>query len=168
MLEIKKSVKTPKASIKADTKAQRQAALNGMIKGVQTGAAQVESYLPGLLDQALEANIWSWPRSTLRKNGSTAGGTRNIVDTGALKASKSVRTKYLQTKTVFQISYKAPHAALVHYGGYILPYGDVSRSPVYVPGRPWIEAVLTGEQAGVPFLEVDVIMKESIEREWSS
>lgn len=168
MFQFKDDFKTPKASIKTDSKKARQAALSSMIRGVQSGASRVEAYLPGLLDQAIESNVWSWPRDTLRKNGSRAGGTRNIIDTGALKASKSVKTTFLQTKTVFTVSYKAPYATLTHYGGYILPYGDVSRSPVYVPGRPWVEAVLTGNNSGVAYLETDTIMEEAIQREWSS
>ena len=167
-MQFKSEFKTPKAKIKTNEKAARQIALASMVKGVQAGASQVESYLPSLLDQALESNVWSWPRSTLRKNGQTAGGTRDIVDSGRLKSSKKITTKFLQTKTTFNITYTAPYAALVHYGGYITPYGDVTRAPVYVPGRPWVQGVLEGNVNGINYIQIDEIMDESIESEWNA
>lgn len=167
-MDFKSAFKTPKAKITTNDKKARQIALASMVKGVQVGASRIESYLPALLDEALESNVWSWPRSTQRKNGQMAGGTRDIVDSGNLKSSKKITTKYMTTKTVFNIQYSAPYATLVHYGGYITPYGDVSRSPVYVPGRPWVEGVLQGNVNGINYLKIDEIMDQSIETEWNS
>ncbi len=166
MMEIKKEFATPKVTLKTDTKKQRLTALKALTRGIQAGGSQIESYLPGLLDQALQASVWSWPRTTLRKNGSLAGQTRNIVDTGALKGSGKVVTKYLKTKSIFSVVYKAPYASLVHYGGYVTPYGDPSRQKVYIPGRPWVQAVIEGNTAGINFIDTSGIMEQSISHSW--
>ncbi len=81
------------------------------------------------LDMALMAPVWSW-----------SGGARDIFDTGALAASGSVTWN---GKSLV-INYLAPYADIVHNGGYIFPYGNKSARPVYLPGRPWISAVLDG------------------------
>lgn len=166
MLEVKKDFATPKVTLKTDTKKERLAALKSLTRGIQAGGSQIESYLPGLLDQALEASVWSWPRTTLRKNGTTAGTSRNIVDTGALKGSVKVVTKYLKTKSIFSVVYKSPYASLIHYGGYIVPYGDPSRQKVYIPGRPWVTAVIEGNTAGINFIDTSDIMEASISQAW--
>mgnify|MGYP006883082862 CR=1 FL=1 len=160
---FKPEFKTPKVGIETNTKKERLAALATVTKGVQTGGQQIEQALPPLLDDALDANIWSWPRNSAW-NGK--GTTRSITDTGRLKASKNVQTRFLQTKTVFTIQYKAPYAALVHEGGYVLPYGDVRKQPLYFPGRPWISAVLSGDKPGVQYLDVVSYMKASIADAW--
>ena len=43
------------------------------------------------------------------------------------------------------VSYSEPYAALIHYGGYILPYGNPNADKVYIPPRPWVESTLKGE-----------------------
>ena len=160
---FKPEFKTPKVKIETNTKKERLAALATLTKGVQAGGQQIEQALPPLLDDALDANIWSWPRDSAW-NGK--GTTRSITDTGRLKESKKVQAKFLQTKTVFTIQYKAPYAALVHEGGYVLPYGDVRRRPLYLPGRPWISAVLNGNKPGVQYLNVASYMEASIADAW--
>ena len=40
--------------------------------------------------EAIEDEIWDWPRDTKRKNGDVVGSPRNIVDTGKLKDSYSM------------------------------------------------------------------------------
>ena len=81
------------------------------------------------LDMALMAPVWAWN-----------DGVRSIYDTGVLMASGSVTWN---GKSLV-INYTAPYADLVHNGGYIQPYGNKSARPVYLPGRPWISAVLDG------------------------
>ena len=81
------------------------------------------------LDQAMTASTWNWPT-----------GARDIIDTGALKASRSIK----KAGNGFTISYNQPYAAIVHYGGYIQPYGNPNAPKFYFPPRPWIESVLNG------------------------
>ena len=76
------------------------------------------------LDNMMEAG-WGW-----------IDGTRDIVDTGALKSSKKVSA----SSSGFEVSYSAPYVNIVHYGGYIQPYGNVNIEKVYLPARPWIAA----------------------------
>ena len=40
--------------------------------------------------EAIEAEIWDWPRATIRSTGEVADSPRNIVDTGALKDSQTL------------------------------------------------------------------------------
>ena len=83
------------------------------------------------LDDAMRSNSWS-------------GG--DIVDTGELMASGRISL----TDRGLNISYDKPYAALVHYGGYIHPYGRTDER-VYLPARPWVEAVLNGLPGGQNF-----------------
>ena len=83
------------------------------------------------LAQALESPVWSW----------TDGGTRDIVDTGALKESAVVDVNDFG----FIVSYTEPYAAIVHYGG-------VTRNGFVYPARPWVQATLVG---GGPIEPID-------------
>lgn len=40
--------------------------------------------------EAIEADIWEWPRTTIRSTGEVAGLRRNAVDTGALRDSQDI------------------------------------------------------------------------------
>ena len=70
-----------------------------------------------------------------------ADGRDDIIDTGALLASQSVTV----IGSTIIVTYDEPYAALIHYGGYIVPYGNESASRVYLPPRPWAETVLKGD-----------------------
>ena len=87
------------------------------------------SELGAALDAAMNNASWSWP-----------SGARDIVDTGALRSSRSIK----KAGNGFTIVYNQPYAAIVHYGGYIQPYGNPDAAKFYFPGRPWIESVLNG------------------------
>ena len=165
-LSIKESISTPKVEVKTNSKAARTQALTALIKGVQASANRIQSYLPVVLNKAVEANAWDWPRTTLRKNGSFAGMKRNIVDTGKLKGSLKVSVKFLKTKTTFTITYSAPYAVLVHEGGYILPYGNQARQPVFVPARPWVRAVLEGGYNGVESIDLETEFLTGLPGSW--
>jgi hypothetical protein len=71
------------------------------------------------------------------------------VDTGELMASGRVTL----SENGITISYDAPYAALIHYGGYIHPYGNVNLR-VFLPPRPWIESVMFG---GGPVPQFDFV-----------
>lgn len=56
------------------------------------------------------------------------------VDTGELLRSKSV----VITRDGIEVTYDAPYAALVRFGGFIQPYGNPNARPVDIPGRDWV------------------------------
>lgn len=104
--------------------------INGKIeKAIKQGTSNLKLELETKLDQAVEFDGWGWTK-----------GTRDIVDTGNLKNSASIAL----TADGIDISYDAPYAGIIHYGGYIQPYGDNSRERVFIPGRPWIESLING------------------------
>jgi len=106
---------------------------------VQKKLDKVAMQLKGALDAALEAPVWAWN-----------SGTRDIVDTGALKGTGVVVVRPLE----LQVYYTAPYAMLVHNGGYIQPYGNPRARPIYLPPRPWIKSVLYG---GGPVPRFDIM-----------
>lgn len=72
---------------------------------------------------------WSWPRRTLRKNGTTAERVRNIIDTGRLVDSQSMTS----TKTMAVYKWDAPYARPV-LTGFRTTRGREYR------GRNWVDA----------------------------
>jgi len=80
------------------------------------------------LGEAMENKAWQWEY-----------GDGDIVDTGALRDSLRITV----TANNFRIYYGEEYAGIVHYGGYIFPYGN-PRVIIYMPPRPWIDSVLNG------------------------
>ena len=119
-------------------------------KAVNAASVKIADDLKTELDNALRSPVWSTP-----------SGRADIIDTGALLASGTVTA----TGNGVTIAYDAPYAALVHFGGYINPYGNAS-SRVYLPPRPWIESVLRG---GGPVTRFDFesYYREAIAKEFS-
>lgn len=78
------------------------------------------------LNLAMSSNLWN--------NG-------DLIDTGNLRDSVSINI----TSTGVQISYDAPYANLIHYGGYIVPYGNTNIDKVYIPASPWAQSVIFGD-----------------------
>lgn len=134
----------PKIDMKDNTVKMRRAMNSAIVEGTIKASAYVQRDLKMALDKSVSSNIWAWPGSTIRGNGSVAGTSRNIIDSGRLKDSLVISEKHLKTKTTLQIKYNTPYAALVHYGGAILPYGNRNANTVVVPGRPWITNTLQG------------------------
>ena len=88
--------------------------------------------ITGPLTEALNAAMaapWGWSQ-----------GARDIIDTGELRNSLQITIS--NGRVV--INYDTPYAGLVHYGGYITPYGNASIEKVYLPGRPWVKSTLEG------------------------
>lgn len=106
-------------------------------RGIELGTQRAVSALRDALDAAISSNVWSWP-----------GGSRDIVETGELRDSLNVSI----SSNGLSVEYGAPYAALMHYGGYIQPYGNLKIDKVYIPGRPWADSVLLG---GGPVSEFD-------------
>lgn len=103
--------------------------LEARLESAITRASQrIASDLKQALEEALRSSVWS-----------TRGGAADIYETGELLASGSV----IANENGLTIAYDAPYAALVHFGGYIYPYGNL-RARVYLPPRPWVQSVLSG------------------------
>lgn len=107
--------------------------------------------LKAALDDALTSNVWQTPK-----------GTTDIYDTGELLQSGTVTI----SDEGIRIAYDAPYAALVHYGGYVTPYGNTSTAKVYLPPRPWVNAVLNGG-GPVPQFDFSKYYLREIQREFS-
>lgn len=112
---------------------------------VDRALAKSEGELAKALNAAMSSSAWQWQ----------SGGSRDIIDTGALKNSLSITF----SGGSFEISYTEPYAALVHWGGYIYPYGNQAAQKVYLPGRPWIEATIMGG-GPVPQIEWDTLISK--------
>lgn len=133
--------------------------------GVQKGNEIIKTQLAQALDNAMDSSVWKWNPgvTTDRKNGESVESPRNIVDTGALKSSFRVNTK----GNSVDFAYREPYSRLVHWGGYIQPYGNPNAKKVYVPGRPWITSVLNGENGFEAFPFKDIWSK-TIKAEFTS
>ena len=156
----------PKIDMKDNTPKMKRAMNAALVEGTIKAAAYVQRDLRIALDNAMNSSTWGWTRDTLRKNGSIAGSTRDIVDTGKLRNSLSIKEKNLKTKTTISIQYKTPYAALVHYGGVVVPYGNVRAGTVIVPARPWIEATLKGTH-GIQKFNMSKPMNTGFNEVWS-
>lgn len=91
--------------------------------------ALVARELKVALDEAMESAVWQWDY-----------GDGDIVDTGALR--DSARVVPVSDGDIY-IFYNEKYAGIVHYGGYIHPYGNPDIQ-IYMPARPWIQSVLEG------------------------
>ena len=82
----------------------------------------------------IEDDKWTWPRETVRKNGTVVGSPRDIVDTGELKNSQFIE----DVSDVYKVvGYTAEHAPLVHEG-YEIERNDGAVTDV--PARRFIDA----------------------------
>jgi hypothetical protein len=116
-------------------------------RGIKLGNERVVPALREALDGAMSSSIWAW----------NSGGTRDIVDTGKLRDSLMIQS----STSGFNVSYGAPYAALVHYGGYIQPYGNANIDKVYIPARPWANSVLLGD-GPVPIFDWQAVYRDAI------
>lgn len=100
-----------------------------------------------LLQDAIKANVYTWPTRTLqggdivtrRRNGEVVTSPRNIVDTGALLASQS--TPQVSADTL-RIIWTAPYSGDVLRGNYIV--GRRNGSYIATP-RDWISPVVAAQ-----------------------
>jgi hypothetical protein len=132
--------------------------------GIAKANKVIETELTKALNEAMEAPVWKWTPgvTTDRKNGSSVESPRDIVDTGALRDSFRINTK----KGTVDFAYREPYSRMVHYGGYIKPFGKPDVPKVYLPPRPWITSVLYGENGFEAFPFKD-IWRKAIQAEFS-
>ena len=126
-----------------------QKIINGFSKAISKASIRITTDLKKELDQAIKSPIWN-----------SNNGTTDIYDTGQLMDSGTVTA----SERGITISYDAPYAALIHYGGYIHPYGKETER-IYLPPKPWVDAVLNG-YGGIRAFDFAKYYKEEIEREF--
>jgi len=112
------------------------------IKEMTKGASNLQNELYGVVLSNIETPMWPWRNP---QNNRIAGSLlnedsspRDIVDTGRLQNSNVVQVKFLQSGFKLEIRNKQPYSGIVHWGGYIRPYGNYAAEKVWVQGRPWI------------------------------
>jgi len=90
----------------------------------------ISQELPDALNAAMRSDVW----------GRSRDGDSDIIDTGELSRSLNIS----MTNNGLTISYDSPYAGIIHYGGYIVPYGNDSLEKVYISPKPWLESVAFG------------------------
>ena len=125
-------VQMPKVEVKDNSPAMKKRVSKALSKGTLKASSYVEKNLKIALDKAM-TSMWTW-----------TSGSRDIIDTGKLKNSLKLTAVFNQTKVSWQIQYRTPYAAFVHYGGVIKPYGNRNARDVLIPARPWVQAVMEG------------------------
>ena len=103
---------------------------------------------------ALDAQAWSWPRTTKRRVG-TAGSPRNIIDRGQLKQSGLVS---YPSAFAMEATWSIHYATAVHEGARL-------RNGTILPARPWTDAVL-GRVAvnGIPVFNIGQMLQDRISK----
>ena len=115
-------------------------------KAINVASIRIAMDLSKALDEAMMSDGWE-------------GG--DIVDTGRLMESGNV----IVNGDGITVANDSPYAAIIHYGGYVVPYGEIN-SRVYLPPRPWIEAVMLGN-GPVPRFDIGRYYYEEIAREFN-
>jgi hypothetical protein len=164
-IKIRESLNFPKIKLKYMTPQARTKAKGGISKGMMNSRTIIKTSLSEALQRSLKASVWSWPNKTHRQNGSIVGTIRDIYDTGKLYRSQKVVSRYSGGVLGFAISYSAPYAYLVHYGGAQRPYGDVTRPLRLLPGRPWVYATVKGTH-GIEKYDLNRHLSAAIKQEW--
>lgn len=143
------SITLPEVTLKTGNDSTFRGRSRKLSDAIRASRFLIAEKLKDALDQALSSPVWS-------RSGSEDS---DLVDTGQLRDSGSVTAD----DRGISITYSAPYANLIHYGGYILPYGNKSNEKVYIPGRPWVRSVVAG---GGPVQQFDftAIISEAIRR----
>lgn len=144
-----------------DVKQLADATEAAVIGGTYEGLLETTEAIKPALNEAMAQSVWAWPNVTIRKNGSDVDAPRDIVDTANLRDSMDTA---MLNSNAFTITYTAPYANMVHYGGITRPYGRGGNSFVY-PARPWISAMLTGTHGINQFKVLDIV-EENVTKEF--
>lgn len=140
-IDVKGGIDRPKFKL-VPGKLNDQAGREALKEAIDTTIQRTAAELKLKLNEAMSSNLW--------------GEMGDIIDSGDLRDSLNVA---INGDTV-EISYDSPYANLAHYGGYVAPYGNVNINKVYIPGRPWVEAVFAGNGPVDP-IDVTEIWEQS-------
>jgi len=157
------------------------AAEKALVEASEKAFKQTAAELNARFTDAISSNYWAWDnryggQSKRGLSGSTVkerarswknsnfntGPQRSIVDSGELKQSGSFVVSSLKAKW----SWTAPHAAAVHEGARIKPWGDPTNATVTMPARPWTTAVIFGNTPGYsgPTFDFSEELKKRIQK----
>jgi len=114
-------------------------AMEGLEKAHEEAVQGVVQELSQYLDALFEAG-WAW-----------TSGARDIIDTGELKRSKKIEV----SGDEISVNYSSPYVNLVHYGGYIYPYGNKGAEKVYLPARPFLDVAFGQASGPLPAFDFD-------------
>ena len=131
---INGSLKIPGLTLQIDASKAIKITMDAIEDSVRRWQEIVSREILVYLNEAMSST--AWPSGT------------DIIDTGELRDSVSISI----SGSNIEVSYDVAYANLVHYGGYIMPYGNTRANMVYIEGRPWAESVLFG---GGPFKQYD-------------
>lgn len=101
------------------------------------------------LKEEIKAAQFAWPRQTRRRNGTTVGSPRDIVDTGNFLRSQ--RREYPDATTL-RFTWDAKSEDGFMYAGLILT-GYTTSKGTPVPGRNWIKPALDKYPLNTFFIE---------------
>jgi hypothetical protein len=131
-VSVRVRVTTPDIAVAAET-------------AMQKAAGALFDSIFAEMQRLIGSKVWDWPGETERRGGGgtvkeVAGSPRNIVDTGALRASgsKAALGKYGVTLT-----WAVGYATAIHEGA-LLRNGGV------IPPRPWTDVVMGNVQGAAP------------------
>ncbi|MHC5779694.1 hypothetical protein [Nostoc sp.] len=97
---------------------------------------------------AIAANIWEWPRETLRHNKDLVGSPRDIYDIGELYDSLVIS----RTANAAEYTWEADYAAIVHDGA-------TTKNGTELPARPWTKVGLEEcDAAGIMQQQLDKLL----------
>lgn len=114
-------------------------ALGDLEEAHQEAVQGVAQELSQYLDALFEAG-WAW-----------SSGARDIIDTGELKRSQKIEV----SGDEISVNYSSPYVNLVHYGGYIYPYGNELAEKVYLPARPFLDVAFGQASGPLPAFDFD-------------
>ena len=98
--------------------------------GLEQAAGQFDDQFRG----AIEADVYAWPRETVRSNGRTVGSPRDIVDTGKLRDSQQFQVNDLAINFLWDAI--DPETGLSYASDVF--YGYTNGNGTDFPARDWI------------------------------
>jgi hypothetical protein len=120
--------------------------IDPIIKEIEIAFGKATSQVVEALGLALDqAMMTTWPPQG------------DIIDTSRLKNARQITNK----GNVIDIRYDVPYFGIVHFGGYIQPYGNKNAEKVYIPARPWITYTVEGG-GPVPKFDAEAVYEKAL------
>lgn len=143
-LRVSGLIRISKFAAKGD---KADAVVDPVLREIEKAFDQASAIMVSRLGDALDAAMSStaWPSG------------KDIIDTGKLISSRRITYK----NGSIDIAYNVPYFGIVHFGGYIHPYGNKNAEKIYIPGRPWITYTVEGG-GPVPQFDFEGLYEEAL------